>query len=59
MYLVKFLVTLGEPRVVFFQTLKREFDLHLQIIKSNFPKASVENSSAQWAILFYNLFQFF
>ncbi len=25
-------------------------DPHLQIIKSNSPKASVENSSAQWAI---------
>ncbi len=24
--------------------------LHLQIIKNNFPKASVENSSAEWAV---------
>ncbi len=27
-------------------------DLHLQIIESISPKASVENSSAQWAIFF-------
>ncbi len=30
-------------------------DLHLQIIESISPKASVENSSAQWAICFINL----
>ncbi len=29
-------------------------DLHLQIIASISPKASVENSSAQWAIFLYN-----
>ncbi len=28
-------------------------DLHLQIIAIISPKASVENSSAQWAIFFY------
>ncbi len=28
------------------------YDLHLQIIASISPKASVENSSAQWAIFF-------
>ncbi len=27
-------------------------DLHLQIIETIFPKVSVENSSAQWAIFF-------
>ncbi len=27
-------------------------DLHLQIIESISPKASVENSSARWAIFF-------
>ncbi len=25
-------------------------DLHLQLIESIFPKASVDNSSAQWAV---------
>ncbi len=30
-------------------------DLHLQLIESISPKASVENSSAQWAI-FYLLY---
>ncbi len=29
-------------------------DLHLQIIANISPKASVENSSAQWAIFFLN-----
>ncbi len=28
-------------------------DLYIQIIESISPKASVENSSAQWAIFFY------
>ncbi len=31
-------------------------NLHLQIIASISPKASVENSSAQWAIFFLFLF---
>ncbi len=30
-------------------------DLHLQIIGSISPKASVENSSAQWAIFFLTI----
>ncbi len=29
------------------------YDLHLQIIESISPKASVEKSSAQWAILLF------
>ncbi len=31
-------------------------DLHLQIIASISPKASVENSSAQWAIFLLSFF---
>ncbi len=42
--------------LLFFNLFRISFyffdDLHLQIIASISPKASVENSSAQWAILF-------
>ncbi len=39
-----------------FKKIKNYFDdLHLQIIESISPKASVENSSAHWAIFYYLL----
>ncbi len=34
-------------------------DLHLQFFESISPKASVENSSAQWAIFLYHLWKYF
>ncbi len=38
---------------IWFKKKKSFGDLHLQITESISPKASVENSSAQWAIFIF------